>query len=110
MRSISPKHNEELQRRSAHAILRDRLPEDWAAMIAELPLAIRPMVGRIVWWDWFSERLVAHRWHHLDQYLKHCRVLPGDEELVAALVSIGYPLKRATKRVLETGRGNRPRK
>ena len=69
MRWISPKHNEELKRRSAHAILRDRLPEDWAAMIAELPLAIRPMVGRIVWWDWFSERLVPHRWHHLDQYL-----------------------------------------
>lgn len=99
MRTISPKHNEELQRRSAHAILRDRLPEEWAAMIGELPASIRPMVGRIVWWDWFSMRLVPHRWHHLDQYLKHCQILPTDEEVIAALVSIGYPLKRATSRV-----------
>lgn len=99
MRSISPKHNEELQRRSAHAILRDRLPEDWAAMIAKLPLEVRPMVGRIVWWDWFSMRLVPHRWHHLDQYLKHCQTLPSDEAVIAALIAMGYPQKRAENRV-----------
>jgi hypothetical protein len=68
-------------------------------MVLALPLAIRPMVGRIIWWDWFSMRLVPHRWHHLDQYLKHCRTLPPDEEVIAALVGMGYPQKRADNRV-----------
>ena len=99
MRLISPKHHLELQRKTAHAILRDRLPEEWVEQLNKLPRTIRPIVARIVWWDWFSMRLVPVRWHHLDQYLTHCQTPPPDEEVIAGLVSVGYPVIRAKKRV-----------
>lgn len=99
MRTISPKHAEELTRREAHNKLKAKSPEQWVREIAQLPATVRPVVGRIIWWDWFSMRLVPERCPLLDPYLKFCNTLPSDEEVIAALVQIGYPKRRATERV-----------
>ena len=99
MRKISAKHRVELLRKSAHAMLRDRLPEQWVEEINNLPETVRPATARIVWWDWFSMRLVPDRWNHLDQYLTEDRVIPPDNEVIAALMALGYPHQRALKRV-----------
>lgn len=60
------------------------LPARWAA-------------ARIVWWDFFSNRLVGDRWPHLDRMLLHRDEVEAGV-LVDALVAVGYPRPRAESR------------
>jgi hypothetical protein len=99
MRSISPKHQLELDRREARKKLSEKSPETWVEEIERLPQAIRPVVGRIVWWDRFGERVVTERCNLFDKYLKFCKTIPPDAEIIAGLIAIGYSPKKASNRV-----------
>jgi hypothetical protein len=69
-------------------------------LINKLPKAHRPIVGRIVWWDGFSQRLVGKRTTAFDHWLVFA---PEPEhvwqEVVQSLVKVGYPEDIATRKV-----------
>jgi len=80
--------------------LKGRSPEEWAALIQELTPKLRVEVSKIVWWDFFGNRLVGDRWPQLDEYLNvpvDATIQRGD--LIKALVAIGYTECQATGRV-----------
>lgn len=99
MRSRSPKHQLELDRRAALKELTEKSPETWVEEIERLPEAIRPVVGRIVWWDRVGDRLMSERCSLFDKYLKFCKTIPSDPDIIAGLVKIGYSPHQASKRV-----------
>lgn len=80
--------------------LREVSPQEWVLRIAKLPSKLHPVVSCIVWWDWFSERLVPDRWPHMDQYLpfREHDDIPAIE-IIEALVQIGYPQRKAELRM-----------
>ena len=68
-----------------------------------LPPCVQKPVARIVWWDYFSTRIVAERWPHLDKLI-HCpngEVLEeiSSQEMRAALVKVGYTAEKAALRI-----------
>jgi len=80
-------------------VLRDRSPEEWVERINALPSSIRPFAARIIWWDWFGNRTVADRWHHLDKYIrKYSHAEAEFTALATALEVLGYPTKTALSR------------
>ena len=78
--------------------LRVRLPEEWAEKVKTLVERLRAAAARIIWWDYFSNRMVSDRWDHLDEYLN----APGEpispKELSEALQQCGYSKKKANSR------------
>ena len=81
--------------------LREVSPQEWVLRIAKLPKRLHAVISCIVWWDWFSERTVSERWNHMDQYLPFREHDPdiSVEELIEALVKIGYPQRKAELRM-----------
>ena len=80
--------------------LRNKTPESWAEEVRKLPKEIRPMVGRIIWWDYFGGRNSEDRWNHLDEYLVFVdEPVFSDKELALALQQCGYTKQRAEYRV-----------
>lgn len=75
-------------------------PEEWLKLIMSQPEEIRPKLACVVWWDFFAGRLTEKRWNHLDsvmsEYSNDCDYPP--EELMKALIAIGYPQNEAKKR------------
>lgn len=80
--------------------LKERHPQEWATLVGELAPNLRIALAKIVWWDFFGNRLNVERWHHLDEYLN----VPVDStiprgDLIKALVDLGYTEYQATGRV-----------
>jgi len=107
--------------------LRAVTPDEWAARIATIPAGeIQNRVACIVWWDFFGSRPCDDAWTHLNEFINRpvARMeLPSDfndwplnkqkawekekqkfdksqeQEIIAALHSIGYTAYSATMRV-----------
>jgi hypothetical protein len=72
-------------------------PEAWREKILALPKKIRASVARIIWWDFFSQRLVKNRWHHLDDLLAGPDAT--GEEIRMGLETCGFNVKMSHTRV-----------
>jgi hypothetical protein len=74
---------------------------EWADKVEKLEERIRGPVARMIWWDFFSGKLVGNRWSSLDRYIPGPRNQEEDwtaEELCNGLVACGYPRLEATRR------------
>ncbi len=87
------------------AKLRTVDPRDWKSRIMELPTRMQVFVAQIVWWDYFADKTVPNRWPDLDMWLRahpstfRKEVCPTDEEMVDALIGIGYEHRTALRRM-----------
>lgn len=80
--------------------LRTVKPREWKQRISKLqPPEVRPVVGRIVWWDFFGDRTVADRVDEFDPWLKFDRTDAPAAAIRKGLLAIGYPEHRATQRI-----------
>lgn len=70
-----------------------------------LPVRMHVFVAQIVWWDYFADKPVPSRWGDLDLWLYahpgtfRKEMWPTDQEMVDALISIGYEDKTARRRM-----------
>lgn len=79
----------------------------WPAYIAALPEASQVPVASIVWWDYFAQRISAHRHSELDHWVN--RQMPAHEDLdatITGLILVGYSARRARERVMKGRRSN----
>jgi len=81
-------------------------PAEWLARLMTVEPPARYSCARIVWWEFFSMRLVPDRWGHIDMLLKRRDEVPNDV-LVEALVAVGAPRAWAEKRVIIKARSRR---
>lgn len=71
----------------------------------ELPVKLQVFVAQIVWWDYFADKMVPNRWPDLDLWLcaHPCtfrkEMWPPTEQMIDALVSIGYEPRTAHRRM-----------
>ena len=70
---------------------------DALKVVLSLPKRLQQTIACIIWWDWFAGRLVSNRTALFDQWLKAPpqRKEPTDDELLNALIAIGYDRKMA---------------
>lgn len=81
-------------------------PAEWRARLMTVEPPARYACARIIWWEFFSMRLVPERWGHIDMMLKRRDEVPN-EELVEALIAVGAPRAWAEKRVVIKPRARR---
>ena len=87
------------------ARLRKVDPREWRNRIMELPVKLQVFVAQIVWWDFFADKTVPNRWPELDLWLcaHPCtfrkEMWPPTEEMVDALIGIGYEERTALRRM-----------
>ena len=80
-------------------------PREWRLRIMELPVRLQVFVAQIVWWDYFGDKTVPNRWPELDLWLcaHPCtfrkEMWPSNEQMIDALVSIGYEPRTAHRRM-----------
>ena len=69
-------------------------------LINILPESHRPIVGRIIWWDFFGHRLVKNRSTAFDHWLPYSPDpdVPW-EDVVESLVKFGYPESLAIRKM-----------
>lgn len=79
--------------------LRKRSPEQWAEAVMAVAEEVRPEVGRIVWWDYFSNRTVPERWAHLDEYLAGPWRTSDLGKVLKGLLVVGYTKSQAKYRL-----------
>lgn len=53
-----------------------RTVQEWDKKLNKLPKEDRDEVGKLLWWDWFSDREVYNRWKRFDKYLGWRNDLP----------------------------------
>jgi hypothetical protein len=83
-------------------LLHQRPSWAWPAYIAALPEASQVPVASIIWWDYFSQRVSAHRRSELDHWIN--QKMPEHEDLqatIAGLVAVGFTARRARQRVFK---------
>ena len=70
-------------------------------MIRRLPRAHQGIIARIIWWDWFAQRLVSKRTDKFDKWIGPSAPLtePPVERLIKSLISCGYPDWLAIRRL-----------
>ena len=81
-------------------------PAEWAERLLAVPTPARYAVARIVWWEFFSMRLVPVRWPEIDDLIAH-REEVEDKELIEALLLVGAPRVWAEKRIIVRPRARR---
>ena len=74
-------------------------PTEWRERLMRVNAPARYAAARIIWWEFFSERLIPVRWGHIDMLLKN-RTEVTDPVLVDALVEVGAPREWAERRVV----------
>jgi len=77
--------------------LREVTPEEWRRRCMALPEPLRYAVARVVWWDYFGERIAAERWPHLDHLIARTDVV-SDNQLALGLSWVGYTPAKAASR------------
>jgi len=82
------------------------LPTEWAERLLAVPTPARYAVARIVWWEFFSMRLVPARWAEIDDLIAQ-RDEVADDALIDALVMVGAPREWAEKRIIVRPRARR---
>jgi hypothetical protein len=82
------------------------LPAEWVERLRAVPTPARYAAARIVWWEFFSMRLVPVRWPHIDKLIAH-REEVHDKDLVEALIVVGAPRAWAERRIIVRPRNRR---
>jgi len=72
--------------------------DEWRRRLLALPVPARHAAARIVWWEFYSLLLVGERETRLDDLIRHHETIP-DEELVDALIRVGWPATAAHGRI-----------
>jgi hypothetical protein len=70
------------------------------ACIEALPIEHQAILGRVVWWDWWSGITVANRITNFDDWLAERAPTeePPKEGLIESMMALGYSEKSAQKR------------
>lgn len=73
------------------------------AAINRLPRGHRAIIGRVIWWDFYANRLVANRSVRFDAWLNEPlpAVEPPAHKLSESLQELGYDKDTADKRFTE---------
>jgi hypothetical protein len=82
------------------------LPAEWRARLMTVTPPARYACARIVWWEFFSMRLVPVRWPHIDKMIAH-RDEVEDKALIEALITVGAPRAWAERRIIIKPRARR---
>lgn len=82
------------------------LPAEWAERLLSVPAPARYAVARIIWWEFFSMRLVPVRWPDIDDLIAH-REEVEDEKLIEALILVGAARAWAERRIIVRPRNRR---
>lgn len=79
-------------------------PQEWLERVLSLPERCQGTIARMIWWDFWSERLVGERWKEFDHWLPFDK---SEEEnpvetptLVKCLKLVGYPQYRISMRLM----------
>lgn len=79
--------------------LRERSAIDWVKQINSLPKTWRGDVARVVWWDYFSDVVVADRNPIFDEFLRPPFVETLPINTARGLMKIGYTKKKVESRL-----------
>ena len=82
------------------------VPAEWAERLLSVPTPARYAVARIIWWEFFSMRLIPQRWPDIDDLIAH-REEVEDKELIEALILVGAPRAWAERRIIVKPRARR---
>lgn len=86
----------------AKAVLSRRTPENWLSIIeSKLIEPVRTRAACIVWWDYFSNRVVSEAWPHLNKFIDGHKIGVPDDIIADALVQIGYTRWQAFLRIIK---------
>jgi hypothetical protein len=79
-------------------------PEDWLQRVLSLPERLQGPIARMIWWDFWSDKLVAERWKEFDRWLsfdKEEEESPVETSVLAeCLKTVGYPQYRIRMRLI----------
>jgi hypothetical protein len=87
--------------------LRKVTPDEWRERCLALPCPQRFAVARVVWWEYFGDRLHGQRWAHLDDLIERTDMVT-DAVLAAGLVAVGWSPDRAARRAAGDDRSRNP--
>lgn len=79
--------------------LRKRSASEWVEQINSLPKSWRGDVARVVWWDYFSDVLVADRNPIFDPFLRPPYVETKPRNTARGLLRLGYSKKKVESRL-----------
>jgi hypothetical protein len=79
--------------------LRKRSALEWVELIKTLPKSWQGDVARVVWWDLFSDVLVADRNPIFDPYLRPPFVETKPRNTARGLLRLGYTKKKVESRL-----------
>jgi hypothetical protein len=79
--------------------LRKRTALEWVELIKNLPKSWHGDVARVVWWDYFSDVLVADRNPIFDEFLRppYSETLP--KNTAKGLLKLGYTKRKVESRL-----------
>lgn len=79
-------------------------PEDWLQRVLSLPERLQGTTARMIWWDFWSDKVVAERWDAFDRWLTFDHLEENDpiptETLAECLKAVGYPPYRIRMRLM----------
>lgn len=82
------------------------LPAEWRERLLSVPEPARFAAARLIYWEFFSMRLIPQRWDHIDDLIER-REEVDDETLVKALILVGAPRSWAERRIIVKPRARR---
>ena len=84
--------------------LQNLQPTQWMERIKSLPERAQGQIARMVWWDFWSNRLVSERWSEFDHWLQFDEREETDPvpktTLIKCLKAVGYPKYRIDLRLM----------
>ena len=79
-------------------------PTQWMERIKSLPERAQGQIARMVWWDFWSNRVVSERWSEFDHWLQFDEREEADPvpktTLIKCLKAVGYPKYRIDLRLM----------
>jgi hypothetical protein len=79
-------------------------PEDWLQRVLSLPERLQGPSARMIWWDFWSDKVVAERWRQFDRWLTFDHSEENNPvpttELAECLKLVGYPPYRIRMRLM----------
>ena len=84
--------------------LRKIKPQEWVDKVNSLPEVARGQIARMIWWDFWSDKLVANRWTEFDHWLQFDSREETDpvplNMIAECLKAVGYPEYRIKLRLM----------
>jgi len=79
--------------------MKSKSPEDWFNAIQNVESSVRNAVAKIIWWDFFGDKVCTQRWNHLDSYINSPYEELDDNLIMEGLQVCGFTEKQAMWRV-----------